>query len=343
MQDIPMIAANLFPGYAVGCLEGTFGDCIPALTTLANTKKLSAFRIHLLNGSCWRDHNCDKDEPRLDDYATLAKRAANFEKFHNLFPSVGCFLSPILEYDITDARVVSNLAAIVHKNAPSCEAVLSPSGIGKTLPGYLIERHSKGTGDITSNDGATITDTNAAIWANSGRVITFGWTSYCNLRVSEELSWTAPKKRTHPLTEDDFIQIQQLLQPPSPKPTTPPPAQCKKILSVSEKPVKELWKTNTEDPGNGAPRNNKPALISHIPPTGSKEFTVLSPSGTRIGCLKFFANYGTGLYRYYAGLCSGDTAESFYRKSGNEWIYLQSPTTNECYEISSIRRTGYFK
>lgn len=340
MQDAKMIADELPQGFALGVLEGTFGSVVPKLESILKTGKVSAFRSHLINWTCRRNHNCEASEPDPSRYLdVLGRRARAFESLHSRFPSLACYLSPLLEYDERGVGVVQQWISVVEKAAPSCTVLLSPSGVGSTPANYPVERHGNSArGFSISNDGNELFDSDSAHYCEGATRLCLGFTARGNLRVTGEKTPPPPSKRKNKLARADVRQMVAVLQPITPKPTGIPPG-CK---TVRELQGKELWKTNAEDYGVSSkdPRGNKPLLISKIPPK-NKRLSIISPSGKEIGCATYFDTYlpyGPGWERDYVGSCSKDTPVSLMKKAGGEWIFIKHGT--ECLMVNAIRRTG---
>lgn len=65
---------------------------------------------------------------------------------------------------------------------------------------------------------------------------------------------------------------------------------------VTSVPKKWLWKSHSENKGNGDPRAEKPVAIIGIK---AKEI-VLKKENQKVGVMKYFGTFSGGLYRYYA-------------------------------------------
>lgn len=333
-QDIGMLAAQIEPGTAVGVLEGTFGKAIPPLETFLKTGKIIAFRAHLINGTCWRNHNCEKGEPRVDDLKTLGKRATAFEALHSRYPSVACFLSPVLEHDVKDKELVRKWVQVLRENAPSCSVVIS-AFTGFIPEGTLTEGHgNQASGALISNDGNSLYDADTSKYWKGGHLISFGWIDRFNLRYTGLKVWIPPSKRTAKATKDDMKQINALMKPVAPIP--PAPKACKKVIKIQGP---ETLKSNSEDYAQGNPRDNKPVLL--IKARYSNGFGILAPNGQKVGCAASYSPPLGNLNRYYVGICSNKSNTEILRQAGNEWVFYKNGGT--CYEANAIRRLGTFR
>lgn len=330
MQDIPMIAQELAPNSAVGVLEGTFGPAIPPLEKLINTGKVIAYRAHLGNGTCLRNHTCGPGEFPPTDLKTMRKRAKAFHELNLRHPTIKCFLSPYLEHDEKNKQLVNSWVKLIKEEAPECEIVVT-AFTGYRPPNVLNEQHGNTKkGDIVSNDGESLFDSDSPKYRTLGSRIVFGWIHRFNLRVSGEKTFTQPLKRKWKATRDNMIQVRRLLQPEDPKPNV---VGCKDIVKPN------LWKTNAEDYGiNADKRGDNPLFISQ---KQISRYDVTDISGHSIGCAKFYGSYGGGGYRYYIGSCSGDSAVTLMNKAKSEWVLLKAP--GQCFLTNSIRRKGYYR
>lgn len=333
MQDVGMVAKTLEQGQAIGVLAGTFGPTIKPLRRLLVTGKVPAFRAHLINGTCWRNRVCEAGEPRPNNIKAIRKRAKEYADLQAEFPNVKCFLSPVLEHDEKDKGLVLSWVRAIHDAAPQCEVVISAFS-GWVPPGVLVERHGNDAkGDIISNDGESLFDSNSPKYRTGGRIMVLGWINRYNLRVTGEKTFTPPSKRKHKASKTDLIQAMRLLKPEWPK--AQPPGTCQNTRDLKDR---ELLKTNAEDYGNGDARGNKPLFISK---SKSQRMKILSPNGKEIGCTSYYGPYEAGYNRHYVGSCSGDSGVSLMDKANHEWVFVKDGNT--CVRVNSIRRKGYYR
>lgn len=329
MQPIQMIKEEFMDGYCIGALEGTFGDVVPALDNLLDTGKVQCMRVHLGNGPCKRNGNCGPGEISPKNIKAIKDRALGIQALTVKYPRVKCYLSPYLEHDEKDKKLVNSWVKALKESAPDCRVVIS-AHTGYVPPNVLVEKHGNNAkGDVISNDGVSLFDSNSSKYRTGGKVIVFGWIHRFNLRVSGEKTFTQPRKRTNKVTRDNMIQVGRLLKPQEVKPNT----QCKSISAP------ELWKTNAEDYGDKVndPRGDKPLYISK---NKVSKYSITTISGKVIGCAKYYGPY-EGLYRHYVGNCSGDSGVELMDKAKSEWILLKGGS--KCYLANAIRRGGYWK
>ncbi|GEM_PF-1832259 len=340
-QDVDMIARELEPGMAIGVLQGTFGNDAPdALRKLLETGKVPAFRAHLLNGSCWRKGVCERGEPRLTDFEELRKRAELYQKLAADFPRVRCYLSPVLEHDEKNKAIVERWVSVLKASAPRCEVVISAES-GHVPAGVLVERHGNDArGDIISNDGDSLFDSNSTRYLQGGETLVFGWIPRFNRNLKPTCRrppcdpFVPPSGRKHKASRDDIRQVQALLRPEPPKPATAPRG-CERAAEIT---APEIFKTNAEEQENGDPRGNRSLYLSKIQ---APRWTILSPDGRQIGCAAHYDGKYNNLHRHYVGSCSGDSPISLMEKAKSEWIYLKAG--DRCVLANAIRRKGSYR
>jgi hypothetical protein len=145
-------------GSALGVLLDTFGEDRSRITQALSSGKFTSFRIHLANGPGLRNGQLGGYENLsgltirsfeskiLNNDQTLLKTFVERAKFVNdlatRFPSIKCFLSPVLEHNLS-SESFSKLAEITRQAAPSCLIVNNPvSGWKYQLAqGQFLEVH----------------------------------------------------------------------------------------------------------------------------------------------------------------------------------------------------------
>lgn len=211
-QNIKMLIRNLPKGCAIGVLAGTFGEVTKPLASLLDTGKVVAVRAHLINTVCKRNNNCEAGEPSPYDIDVLRRRAVKFEMLAHRYPKVKFFISPALEYDEKDIKLIKKWVRVIKDVVPSCEVVLNPH-TGVTIDGPLREKHgNKYTpSDIRSNDGADFFDLeDFDRYKNQGRIMTLGWTYSFNCRAKSG-PWVPPSQRTIKCTAKEIKDMWKLL------------------------------------------------------------------------------------------------------------------------------------
>lgn len=336
-QKLDVIKQEITPNSAIGVLEGTFGEAIPPLEEILNTGKIVAFRAHLGNGPCNRAKNCQSGEPSPYNLKVIQRRAKNYEALALRHPGIQCYLSPFLEHDVKDKELVKTWVSILEDSAPSCRVVIS-AFTGFKPKGVLIEEHGNTRkGDIVSNDGVSLFDSNSPDYRTHGKVIVFGWIHRFNGRLSSEKGvFVPPKQRKWQATRDNIRQVTRLLRAEEVKPGTT----CEEIKKPN------LWKSNAEDYGvNPDGRGDRPLFITRTRVDG---FKVNDLVGRQIGCARYYGLYETPQtapatwgYRYYVGSCSSDSGVTLMDKAKGEWVILRGG--GKCFLSSTIRRKGYYR
>jgi len=326
--NAPVIAREIDPNSAIGLLDVTFGDPRPNLTRLIQSGKVSAVRVHLGDGTP-SNHQCRGNELSLSYMASQAKKWAAYS---SKFATVQWYVNAWLEQGCTDRKLVDGWYAQIKKYWPAAIQVCS-QWRGYCPSNTLKEIHGGGHGDITSNDGVSLFDSNSFDFVNSGKVLTLGWTNCMNGRVTGEKGTPPPPlQRKNWCTTNEIRQAVRIMRDPEWKPAM---AGCIDINPP------RISKTNAEYYGLGADdgRGNKPMLIL---PDKVSGFKILSPQGKQVGCFKYYGTYATPkLFRYYEGNCSGKTPDQLMDLIGGEWGKIVAG--NKCYNWNSIRRLGVYR
>lgn len=334
-QDTKMIAQEMWPNSVMGVLAGTFGPVIKPLEDTINDSngKVIGYRAHLGNGTCLRNGVCGPGEFPPTDFKTMRKRARDFHDLNSRHPGLKCWLSPYLEQDEKRKEVVNKWVKIIREEAPECTVVISAfTGFRPKGPGILQEYHGNtNKGDITSNDGQDIFQTDAQKYLKNATVISFLWTPRDNLRLDSEKTFIPPLKRKEKLEREHMVHKRRLLEPVAPVPSAP--ATCKKVIQIKSP---EIGKVRSEDYGSQATdnRSGTPLLITKMK---TDKFSVRNSLGEEVACAKYFGPFNQ-FYRYYVGSCSGEDATRLMNKLKNEWGFWESKGT--CYLYNSIRRNG---
>lgn len=210
MQDINMLASLWRNKFALGVLEGTFGSIEQPLRQMLDTGKIPMVRVHLTNGPCERNHNCEPGEPGPLDFPEIRKRAAMVQGLATLYPAVKFYISPRLEHDVKDPTVVKRWLNILDKEAPKCIAVIS-AYTGVFSKEALVEKHGEeAKAAFISADGDSSFDINWTRFRKGARLAAFSWIPECNLRT-ENGPFIPPSKRKNKLTEEQLIRLFRMM------------------------------------------------------------------------------------------------------------------------------------
>lgn len=344
------LAAPKLP--AVSTLLNTFGDPLPCIKRRLEQGGLSLVQIDIRDATCFRNKVCPPGTPPLDDWRTMRIGAKQVNQLALAFPGTEFQISPWLEHDIKDVKMLRKGFAVVKKACPTCGLINSPVS-GAKLPEIPLELHgTKVSAYSVSGDGASIfdgdnmsSDGNGFQHRVSGDYSTYAWFNSLNLRCTGEDSFTPPLLRTNRPTSDEFEQAYAVMQPEQEKPA--PPAQCKQVRDIEH--GTEINKPNAEAYCNGQQnesdaRGNKPLLIIKLSGKAGEARSVLNSVGKVVGCLKYYGPYSElpGAYRWYMGNCSGQTPIELMKQLGNEWGFL-SIGQGKCIRFNSIRRQGTYR
>lgn len=200
-MDAKMVTEEIDNGTAIGVLFSAFGDPASKIGFLAASGKVPAIRVHLRDYTCYRASHCPTGTPSQSDTKPIRSGAAWLAQFTRAYPNTHCYVSPALEHDVADRRVVNSWYKILDEVIPNCVPVCSAyrGWCPDKTPGgrqILIEKHGNGArGDIISNDGNSIFDTNAKVWVKGGKVLSLAWDYSMNGRVKNETRFTPPLQR----------------------------------------------------------------------------------------------------------------------------------------------------
>lgn len=320
--DSNIVIPELPKNTVIGALHGTFGPLLTPYEKYLKSENVTAGRAHLFNGACWRNKNCERGEPKLNNFETLAYRARVTGQLFSKYPNVKCYLSPVLEYDERDRRVVQRWVDILRKNASNCTVVLSPNK-GILVPGTLVERHGNayGKADVRSNDGESLFDA-PGDYATRGTVLSLGWIHSFNLRRRAETGFTPPSKRTVRPTSDEVRRaINIMFSGGGSVPGTPDPPSvsgCEKKFNPRDGKGNFTWKSgdNTHKATWLAPARYQKVF---------KRVDILSPNGKIFDSLRYrhqFSEWG----KPYRGIYDGRFALTKYplnstlRADKNCWL-----------------------
>lgn len=135
-------------GYAIACLDKTFGPVLPNLKKMLATKKYPKAEIILY----WNNHIglCPND--------VIKSRCPVFEKLAKKYPKVQFYISHTLEHKSSNVKLLKQKMRLIRKYAPSCIPVNNPVMGGAKIPGEINETHNitappSGDNTIISNDG----------------------------------------------------------------------------------------------------------------------------------------------------------------------------------------------
>ena len=253
-------------GQCGGCFSNTFGDCQPLAKALLGSGKAPSWRTHLL----WSDSHTfgDKDIP------AITKEAKRWEPLCQKFDIE---LSPFCEHNLSNP---DKYLDIVAKAAPSCKVVNTPWK-GRLSVKYKNEVHGPAhavpSGRYNySYDGIAVVDSNVTLdkikFAAAEKF--FYWEPRYNGRWEDNDSTPRPLRKGWP--DEKLIKSVGIL------------AQDKGTTSL---PKNWLYKSHSENKGNGDPRAEKPVVIAPV------KVPNIFIGGVPF---KYYGPYQDGRHRYYA-------------------------------------------
>lgn len=333
---------------AFSTLLTTFGNPLSCMERRILQGATTNIQIDIRDSTCFRNHVCPPGTPPLTDWNFLLSKVQAVNRYAIKYPLIDWWVSPFLEHDFTDPAVIRKACQIVKQGCPTCQCINSPAS-GATPNEIPVERHGTTVRSfMVSGDGASSfdgdnikNDGNNFQHRTSGSNTTFAWWNELNGRCTGEKSFVSVDKRTawpelwqfrmaHKImsTTEDMIPVI--------------PSQCKTVRQVQ---APEIVKPTAEKYCNGAAddgRGNKPLLIIKKSGAPGYALPVFRPDGRKVGCFKYFGTYGTGLYRWYMGSCSGQNPWQLYQDLMQEWGYVLLGNGN-CLRFNSIRRQGVYR
>lgn len=327
-----------------------FGDNFPCLEKRIAQGGVTKIQIDLVDATCHRNKVCPAGTAKLPAYSAVRARARVVNVHANLHPEIEWGVSPWLEHDFKDSKIVQRGCAEVASGCPTCKCINSPMS-GVKPAGIPVELHgTKSSSFATSADGSSIfdgdnlkNDGNKYQFRTSGSDQTYAWWNELNQRCTGEDKFT-PIVNRRVLPELWQFQVAHKIMTTEEDPVPANfPAQCTSVRKVSGK---EISKTFSEKYCNGTQddgRGSRGLLILNRKGKAGEELPVFSPSGEKVACYKYFGPYSEPkLYRYYIGTCSKETPWDLYKELGQEWGYV-GLGNNKCLLVNSIRRMGGYR
>ena len=264
-------------GMAAGFFYYTFGKSIDLIAELLKTGKCPRVRVHAIYEA---DH---KYIPKKhNQYIIKAIRALNALK--EQYPSIDIQFSPFCEHRLNGTALVQ-MFNMVKKEAKGLVLVNSFDKGGGKLPGVINEIHSSLTslnGEYNfSYDGLACVDSNVEKFkkAHAKANTFFLWEPRFNGRWESDDKTPIDERKGWP--DAELIRSVAFL------------AKDKGLCAV---PNKWTYKSHAENKGKKDRRAEMPCLIA---PVEEEALYLVSDAGKILAKLKYFAPYGSGMYRYY--------------------------------------------
>lgn len=332
----------------VSTLLRSFGDPLPCIDRDLARGGKEKVQYNLRDATCWRNKKCPAGTPSLTDWNDIKRLALSVNKIAVKYPNVDHEISPYLEHDFKDAKIIQKACSVALSACPTCTCINEPfSGTKNT--GYPLELHgTKVTAWSVSGDGASMfdgdnikNDGNNFQHRISGSDSTYAWIPEFNGRTTGEKTFTPINKRSCWPDSLHFKHIHRIMV--SEEDSIPsPPAQCKSVVRIDGK-KGEINKTNAEayspcpDPDK---RGNKQLLILRKGGKRGDRIKIYSKNGKEVGCFAYYGTFTTpGTHRWYIGNCSGERPYQLFEELGNEWGFAEVER-GKCLLFNSLRREG---
>lgn len=263
-------------GEGFGVFANTFGDALPLIKKVVQEKP-RFIRIQL----AWSDSH---SFPRKD-FPKIVKEAKRFCPTATSNPQIRWYFSGACEHKL-NAQDAEELAKKVTMACPAARYVNTPMHGGAILQDYINEVHGAQAPPNApyiaySFDGTSAEDSDVeTIKQKFSRAEYFMlWSPRYNGRW--ESNDTTPRPNRRGFADEKMIRSMQYLQ------------NTKGPVSL---PNKYLWKSHSENKGNGDSRAEKPVLI--FPQKVKK--VELKRNGQTVAVMPYFGAYLDGRHRYYA-------------------------------------------
>lgn len=272
------IIANHPVGQGGGCFAEVdgFGNGIAGSDEILSKRKdIPFWRLNLK----WRDdHNFQESD--FPGIAKTAKKACYLTTKHK----IKWYFSGATEHKL-NAEKAAKLKKVVLDACPTVTYVNNPLSNGAILPNTINENHNGGKPRSSlcafSFDGtaAEDADVESVKRAYKGCEYFMMWSPRYNGRW--ESNDSTPRAKRTGWADGKLIQSLSILHQPK---------------GATSLPKNNLWKSHSENKGNGDPRAEKPVFIT---PIKAKSIS-LKQNGREIHSLKYYGPYNDGRSRFYA-------------------------------------------
>jgi hypothetical protein len=288
-------------GFAAGFFYSTFGDARHVISKLLATGRCPVVRVQII----WE--NDHKYDPRNHDKKIVAA-IKELNKMKARFPNVDVQASPFCEHTIRGAQLRS-LMTLCAKHAVNLTLVNNPWR-GDTMPGMINETHDTGkalSGRYNfSFDGVACVDADAEKikGIHSRADIFFLWDARFNGKWESNEKTPIAQRKGWP----DSKLIDSII-----------------YLSRSKGGVrldrKWLYKSHSENKGNGDRRAEHPVIIS---PVKTNSIELVASNGQVVDSLKYYGPYTDGRHRYYSSNWGYEIAEKAKRIQGQSIVSVRA-------------------
>lgn len=307
-------------GSAVGAFIDTFGDAIPCLEQFARNRKADTFRVHL----AWSDTH--QFNPR--DFDTIAAKATKLNLLASRYPNYKFYVSGACEHNL-DATQAKILRAKVLAKCPRCAGYSNSIWKGALIDG-INEVHGdkprKPNGQyMVSFDGTPAVDSDVTLWKQqySNALIRFLWEPRFNGRWEDNDKTPRPQRRGWP--DAKFINsISYLFNDRG---------------AVGSLGKTDIYKSHSENKGNGDPRAEKPVAILGVK---APEISLVTTNGKEVAKARYYGSFEGNRSRYYFPAYGFELAEKARKLSGSPLTFIRANKKN-IGPVNAGFRAGVFR
>lgn len=304
--------------FALGFFDDTFGSSFNCIESALRTGKANTVRVQL----AWSDNH--QFPPR--EFDRIAEKGGKYQGLIAKYPGAKIYLSGACEHNL-GRQDAENLKRKVLAKCPSCEYVNVPWK-GALIDGINEVHGSKsrvpGGRYFFSFDGesAVDSDVEAVKRKFSGAEIFFLWEPRFNGRWESNDNTPRPQRKGWP----DGKLITSVARLSSPK------------GSVGPLPRNSIFKSHSENKGNGDSRAEKPvAIISEK----TSEISLVTTNGKEVSKARYYGPFERQ-HRYYFPSWGYEIADKAKQLSGSELTYLRVKGKNHG-PVNPAFRDGSFR
>lgn len=307
-------------GAATGFFIDTFGDATPCIDRFIRSGKTNTVRVHL----AWSDtHQFNPSE-----FDRIAKKASALEVLARKYPTARIYVSGACEHNLSEQQA-KLLRAKVSARCPSCAGYVNSVWRGAQIDG-INEVHGdkprKPNGQyMVSFDGTPAVDSDVTLWKQqyADALIQFLWEPRFNGRWEDNDNTPRPQRRGWP--DAKFIQsIAYLFNDRG---------------AVGPLGKTDIYKSHSENKGNGDPRAEKPVAILGIK---VPEISLMSVNGKEIAKARYYGGFEGNRSRYYFPAYGFELAEKARKLSGSSLTFIRANKKN-IGPVNAAFRAGVFR
>ena len=316
LAKYPKVARENFPqGFALGVFSSAFGDSREAVDAILSTGRCPRVRVHLM----WKDAH----DFRRSDFPLIAKEAQRWRDLIDKHFRVQWEFSGACEHRLNGADARELASKVLQMLPGRCEYVNTPMSGGADVEGARVinERHgaaarSKGGRENFSFDGSPAVDCDVETIKRTFRDAStfYLWEPRFNGRWEDNDTTPRPKRRGWP----DAKLLQSVI------------ALAGECGDVGL-PKKWIYKSHSENHGDGSRRSEKPVMIS---PVQAPMIALKRPGGAVVERLTYYGPYEGGGHRYYSKRWGFEIAQEPLEVWANN---------KKCGKVNPVFRCGTFR